>query len=103
MDYKTQTRVALMKGSALRSKGQGISYVGRGSFMDLMHDTGVLPRGSGTISHRAAVDRVLDSMNDLNITGGRVRKKDYCISGQGKPKAKKSKGSENFKSLKFNF
>jgi hypothetical protein len=42
-------------------------------------------------------------MNDLNITGGRVRKKDYGISGQGKSKAKKSKGSENFKSLKFNF
>ena len=75
MDYKTQTRVALMKGSALRTKGQGISYVGQGPFMDLMHDTGALPRGSGaqmsgTISHlliRDLVEPLSESIHDLSI------------------------------------
>ena len=42
-------------------------------------------------------------MNNLNMKGQGARKKNYGMSGQGKPKAKKSKGSGNFKSLKFNF
>ena len=111
MDYKTRTRVALMKGTAHRTKGQGISYVGGGSFMDLMHDTGALPRGSGaqmsgTISHRVIRDLaepLSESMNDLSIKKkvrgqGITRKKIYDDEGT----TRKTKGS-GFKPLKFNF
>jgi hypothetical protein len=105
MDYRANLKQLLMRGQMFKLKGQGIA--GRGPFMDshIYKKLGPMPpkdysagRGSGTISHRAAVDRAIDSMNDLNITGQGARKKDYTA-----PKAKKSKGSGNFKSLKFNF
>ena len=111
MDYKTQTRVALMNGSALRSKGQGISYVGQGPFMDRMHDSGILPRGigtqmSGTISHRVIRDLVeplSESINDLSIKKktrgqGITRKNIY----DDETTTRKTKGS-GFRPLKFNF
>ena len=97
MDYRSNLKQLLMRGKVFKLKGQGIA--GRGPFMDRMYDSGILPRGgTGTISHRAAVDRAIDSMNDLHITGRAARKKDYTA-----PKPKKTKGSGKFKSLKFNF
>jgi hypothetical protein len=97
MDYRANLKQLLMRGQMFKLKGQGISGVGIPQMQIKDY------RGTGTISHRAAVDRAINSMNNLNISGQGARKKNYGISGQGKSKAKKSKGSENFKSLKFNF
>jgi hypothetical protein len=102
MDYKTQMRVALMKGIAHRTKGQGISYVGeRVPQMNLDNE-----QMSGTISHRVIRDLVeplSQGINDLNIKKkvrgqGITRKKIYDDEGT----TRKTKGS-GFKPLKFNF
>ena len=121
MDYKTQMRVALMKGTAHRTKGQGISYVGgRVPQMNLDNE-----QMSGTISHRVIRDLVeplsqgihnlnikkkrgesdpiYDSMADLSIRKktrgqGITRKKIY----DDETTTRKTKGS-GFKPLKFNF
>ena len=113
MDYRANLKQLLMRGQMFKLKGQGIASIGSGISHMQIKDY----RGTGTISHRAAVDRAINSMNNLNISGqgtfmdrkrddniiGRgARKKNYGISGHGKPKAKKTKGSGNFKSLKFN-
>jgi hypothetical protein len=73
MDYKTQMRVALMKGTAHRTKGQGISFVGLRPLMERMDAANIIGRGpqmSGTISHRVIRDLVeplSESINDLSI------------------------------------
>ena len=103
MDYRTHLKYLMTRGQAVKIKGQGIVGNGRGEGIPKTASEYRSYIGAGTISHRAVVDRAIDSMNNLNISGSGARKKDYGISGQGKPKAKKSKGSGNFKSLKFNF
>ena len=94
MNYRANLKQLLMRGQMFKSKGQGISGVGLPQMQIKDY------RGTGTISHRAIVDRAENAMNNLNISGQGARKKDY---GAPKPKARKSKGSGNFKSLKFNF
>jgi len=94
MDYRASLKQLLMRGQMFKSKGQGISGVGLPQMQIKDY------RGTGTISHRAVVDRAVNSMNNLNISGQGARKKDYIAPT---PKARKTKGSGNFKSLKFNF
>ena len=102
MDYKTQMRVALMKGIAHRTKGPGISYVGE-RVQQMNFDNEQM---SGTISHRVIRDLaepLSESMNDLSIKKkvrgqGITRKKIYDDEGT----TRKTKGS-GFKPLKFNF
>ena len=94
MDYRASLKQLLMRGQMFKSKGQGISGVGLPQMQIKDY------RGTGTISHRAVVDRAVNSMNNLNISGQEARKKDYNAPT---PKARKTKGSGNFKSLKFNF
>lgn len=81
MGYRDNIKVLLMRGKAYKSKGQGI---GGGRKMHLPAIEA--PRGTGTITHRAIVDRqnIEDNMRKLNI-------------GKG------SKKGSNFKPLKFNF
>ena len=82
MGYRDNIKVLLMRGKAYKSKGQGI---GGGRKMHLPAIEA--PRGTGTITHRAIVDRqnIEDNMRKLNIGG------------------KGSKKGSNFKPLKFNF
>jgi hypothetical protein len=94
MDYRASLKQLLMRGQMFKSKGQGISGVGLPQMQIKDY------RGTGTISHRAIVDRAENAMNNLNISGQGARKKDYSAP---KPKARNTKGSGNFKSLKFNF
>lgn len=94
MDYRSNLKQLLMRGQMFKLKGQGISGVGLPQMQIKDY------RGTGTISHRAIVDRAENAMNNLNISGQGARKKDYSAP---KPKARKTKGSGNFKSLKFNF
>ena len=94
MDYRANLKQLLMRGQMFKLKEQGISGVGIPQMQIKDY------RGTGTISHRAAVDRAINSMNNLNISGQGARKKNYDAP---KPKARKTKGSGNFKSLKFNF
>ena len=94
MDYRASLKQLLMRGQMFKSKGQGISGVGLPQMQIKDY------RGTGTISHRAIVDRAENAMNNLNISGQGARKKDYSAP---KPKARTTKGSGNFKSLKFNF
>ena len=94
MDYRTHLKYLMTRGQAVKLKGQGI--VGMGAGIPKMQLKNYV--GTGTISQRAVVDRAINSMNNLNISGQGARKKDYSA-----PKPKKSKGSGNFKSLKFNF
>ena len=96
MNYRANLKQLLMRGQMYKSKGQGISGVGLPQMQIKDY------RGTGTISHRAIVDRAENAMNNLNISGQGTRKKDYGAP-KPKPKARKSKGSGNFKSLKFNF
>ena len=55
----------------------------------------------GTISHRAIVNRVVDSMNNSDVSGKGAGKKDYGIDAL--PTSAKKKRIRKFKSLKFNF
>ena len=82
MGYRDNIKVLLMRGKAYKSKGQGIAG-GRKMHLPAIE----APRGTGTITHRAIVDRqnIEDNMRKLNI-GGKVKKK-----------------NKEFKSLKFNF
>jgi hypothetical protein len=96
MDYRANLKQLLMRGKMFKLKGQGISGVGIPQMQIKDY------RGTGTISHRAAVDRAINSMNNLNISGQGAIKKNYDAP-KPKPKARKTKGSGNFKSLKFNF
>ena len=43
--------------------------------MDRMHDSGILPRGGGTISHRAVVDRAISGTGPGGGLPSDVRKK----------------------------
>ena len=81
MGYRDNIKVLLMRGKAYKSKGQGIAG-GRKMHLPAIE----APRGTGTITHRAIVDRqnIEDNMHKLNI-------------GKG------SKKGSNFKPLKFNF
>ena len=81
MGYRDNIKVLLMRGKAYKSKGQGITG-GRKMHLSAIE----APRGTGTITHRAIVDRqnIEDNMRKLNI-------------GKG------SKKGSNFKPLKFNF
>jgi hypothetical protein len=81
MGYRDNIKVLLMRGKAYKSKGQGIAG-GRKMHLPAIE----APRGTGTITHRAIVDRqnIEDNMRKLNI-------------GKG------SKNGSNFKPLKFNF
>ena len=81
MGYRDNIKVLLMRGKAYKSKGQGIAG-GRKMHLPAIES----PRGTGTITHRAIVDRqnIEDNMRKLNI-------------GKG------SKKGSNFKPLKFNF
>jgi hypothetical protein len=81
MGYRDNIKVLLMRGKAYKSKGQGIAG-GRKMHLPAIE----APRGTGTITHRAIVDRqnIEDNMRKLNI-------------GKG------SKKGSNFKPLKFNF
>ena len=81
MGYRDNIKVLLMRGKAYKSKGQGITG-GRKMHLPAIE----APRGTGTITHRAIVDRqnIEDNMRKLNI-------------GKG------SKKGSNFKPLKFNF
>ena len=95
MDYRAHIKQLMMNGQMY--KGQGISKVG------IPHMQINDYRGTGTISHRAVVglmDPLIQRMNDLNIKGHKARKKVYDVL---KPITRTEKGSENFKSLKFNF
>ena len=96
MDYRANLKQLLMRGQMFKLKGQGISGVGIPQMQIKDY------RGTGTISHRAAVDRAINSMNNLNISGQGAIKKNYDAP-KPKPKTRKTKGSGNFKSLKFNF
>ena len=97
MDYRTHLKYLMTRGQAVKLKGQGI--VGMGAGIPKMQLQNY--RGTGTISHRAVVDRAMNAMNNLNISGSGARKKDYTPVAS---KPKKTKGSgNNFKSLKFNF
>ena len=82
MGYRDNIKVLLMRGKAYKSKGQGIAG-GRKMHLPAIE----APRGTGTITHRAIVDRqnIEDNMRKLNIVG------------------KGSKKGSNFKPLKFNF
>ena len=82
MGYRDNIKVLLMRGKAYKSKGQGIAG-GRKMHLPAIE----APRGTGTITHRAIVDRqnIEDNMRKLNIGG------------------KTSKKGSNFKPLKFNF
>ena len=95
MDYRTHLRYLMTRGQVVKLKGQGIIGNGLGiPKMQLQHFS-----GTGTVSHRAVVDRAMNAMNNLNINGSGARKKDYAGTAP-----KKTKGSgNNFKSLKFNF
>ena len=81
MGYRDNIKVLLMRVKAYKSKGQGIAG-GRKMHLPAIE----APRGTGTITHRAIVDRqnIEDNMRKLNI-------------GKG------SKKGSNFKPLKFNF
>ena len=81
MGYRDNIKVLLMRGKAYKSKGQGIAG-GRKMHLPAIE----APRGTGSITHRAIVDRqnIEDNMRKLNI-------------GKG------SKKGSNFKPLKFNF
>ena len=81
MGYRDNIKVLLMRGKAYKSKGQVIAG-GRKMHLPAIE----APRGTGTITHRAIVDRqnIEDNMRKLNI-------------GKG------SKKGSNFKPLKFNF
>ena len=83
MGYRDNIKVLLMRGKAYKSKGQGVS-IGRKMHLPAIE----APRGTGTIRHRAIVDRqnIEDNMRNLNI-GGKVNKT----------------SNKQFKSLKFNF
>lgn len=83
MGYRDNIKVLLMRGKAYKSKGQGIGGLGRKMHLPAIE----APRGTGTITHRAIVDRqnIEDNMRKLNIGG------------------KTSKKGSNFKPLKFNF
>jgi hypothetical protein len=99
MDYRTYLKTMMMRGKVYKSKGQGFVSINDADIpkMQLQNYSG------GTISHRAIVDRVVDSMNNLDVSGKGARKKDYGIDALP-TSAKKTKGSgNNFKSLKFNF
>ena len=98
MDYRANLKQLLMKGQMFKLKGQGIASVGSGISRMQIKDY----RGSGTISHRAAVGALEPLMQRLNIKGQGAIKKNYDAP-KPKPKARKTKGSGNFKSLKFNF
>lgn len=92
MDYRTYLKTMMMRGKMYKTKGQGFESIGADiPKMELQNYSG------GTISHRAVVNRVVDSMNNLSVSGKGARKKDYGIEALYK------KGSGNFKSLKFNF
>ena len=82
MGYRDNIKVLLMRGKTYKSKGQGITG-GRKMRLPAIE----APRGTGTITHRAIVDRqnIEDNMRKLNIGG------------------KGSKKGSNFKPLKFNF
>ena len=83
MGYRDNIKVLLMRGKSYKSKGQGIAG-GRKMHLPAIE----APRGTGTITHRAIVDRqnIEDNMRKLNI-GGKVKKA----------------SNKQFKSLKFNF
>ena len=70
MGYRDNIKVLLMRGKAYKSKGQGIAG-GRKMHLPAIE----APRGTGTITHRAIVDRqnIEDNMRKLNI-GGKVKK-----------------------------
>ena len=82
MGYRDNIKVLLMRGKAYKSKGQGVGGLGRKMHLPAIE----APRGTGTITHRAIVDRqnIEDNMRKLNF-------------GKG------SKKGSNFKPLKFNF
>ena len=84
MGYRDNIKVLLMRGKAYKSKGQGVGGLGRKMHLPAIE----APRGTGTITHRAIVDRqnIEDNMRKLNI-GGKVKKTP----------------NKEFKSLKFNF
>ena len=83
MGYRDNIKVLLMRGKAYKSKGQGIAG-GRKMHLPAIE----APRGTGTLTHRAIVDRqnIENNMRNLNI-GGTVKKT----------------ANKEFKSLKFNF
>ena len=66
MDYRTYLKTMMMRGKVYKSKGQGFVSINDADIpkMQLQNYSG------GTISHRAVVDRVVDSLNNLNIGGG---------------------------------
>jgi hypothetical protein len=84
MGYRDNIKVLLMRGKAYKSKGQGVGGLGRKMHLPAIE----APRGTGTITHRATVDRqnIEDNMRNLNI-GGKVKKT----------------ANKEFKSLKFKF
>ena len=98
MDYRTYLKTMMMRGKMFKSKGQGFVPMDDLEIpkMQLQNYSG------GTISQRAVVDRAINSMNNLSVSGKGARKKDYGIDALP-TSAKKTKGSGNFKSLKFNF
>ena len=67
MGYRDNIKVLLMRGKAYKSKGQGIAG-GRKMHLPAIE----APRGTGTITHRAIVDRqnIEDNMRKLNIGKG---------------------------------
>ena len=76
MGYRDNIKVLLMRGKAYKSKGQGI---GGGRKMHLPAIEA--PRGTGTITHRAIVDRqnIEDNMRKLNIGKGSKKGSNFNI------------------------
>ena len=96
MDYRTYLKTMMMRGKVYKSKGQGFVSINDADIPKMQLQN---YRGTGTISHRAVVgslDLLMQRMNDLNIKRQGARKKIYDAP-------KKTKGSGNVKSLKFNF
>jgi hypothetical protein len=92
MNYKTNLKVNLMRGRAIKFTGQGFISTGSLPRMRLENNN----RSAGTISHRVAVGALEPLMQKLNITKPTPKKR--------KASAKKGKGvKKNYKSLKFNF
>ena len=83
MGYRDNIKVLLMRGKAYKNKGRGIGGLNGKFNLPAIE----VPRGTGTITHWAIVDRqnIEDNMRKLNIGG------------------KTSKKGSNFKPLKFNF
>ena len=81
MDYRTYLKYLMTRGQAVKLNGQGISYVGLNPLTERMDAERMAAAkgqnyvGTGTISRRAIVDRAIDSMNNLNISGSGARKK----------------------------